>query len=143
MQPSEDAIDLVKASEGLRLQAYRDAIGVLTIGWGHTTGVRGVQTITLDEAEQILGEDLDDAGAAVNRLVAVPLTQGQFDALTDFVFNLGAGRLAGSTLLRLLNQGDYNAAGAQLKYWIMAGGAALPGLITRRAAELALWNKCA
>jgi len=141
MQPSQDAVDLVKASEGLRLQTYRDPAGVLTIGWGHTAGVRGIQTITEADAEQMLDEDLDDAATAVNRLVTVPLTQGQFDALCDFTLNMGSGRLASSTLLRLLNQGDYGAAGAQLKHWIMAGGVALPGLITRRAAELALWNK--
>lgn len=143
MQPSQAAIDLVKASEGLRLQTYRDAVGKLTIGYGHTAGVRGTQSITEAEAEQILDEDLADAAEQVRKLVTVPLTQGQFDALCDFVFNLGAGRLRDSTLLRVLNKGDHGAAGAQLKYWIMAGGVALPGLIKRRDAELALWNKAA
>jgi lysozyme len=143
MQPSQDAVDLVQASEGLRLTAYRDSGGKLTIGYGHTAGVQDGQTITQADAEQLLDEDLDAAGNTVSRLVSVPLTQGQFDALVSFCFNMGSGRLAGSTLLHLLNQGDYGAAGAQLHYWIMAGGVALPGLITRRAAELALWNRSA
>jgi lysozyme len=143
MQPSQNAIDLVKASEGLRLQTYRDSVGVPTIGYGHTRGVRPGMSITTAQAEQFLVDDLDEAADAVRKLVTVPLTQGQFDALCDFVFNLGAGRLAGSTLLRMLNLGDYGAAGAQLRFWIMAGGVALPGLIKRRAAELALWNKIA
>lgn len=143
MQPSQNAIDLVKASEGLRLQTYRDSVGVPTIGYGHTRGVRPGMSITEAEAEQFLDEDLADAADAVRKLVTVPLTQGQFDALCDFVFNLGTGRLRDSTLLRVLNKGDHGAAAAQLKYWIMAGGVALPGLITRRAAELALWNQAA
>lgn len=143
MQPSQAAIDLVKASEGLRLQTYRDAVGKLTIGYGHTAGVRIGQHITEAEADELLDNDLDTAAGQVRSLVTVPLAQGQFDALCDFVFNLGAGRLRDSTLLRVLNKGDHGAAGAQLKYWIMAGGAALPGLITRRAAELELWNKAA
>jgi lysozyme len=73
-------------------------------------------------------------------LVRVPLTQGQFDALVDFCFNLGEGRLAGSTLLRELNAGLYAAAGQQLLAWDHAGGKVIPGLKARREAELALWT---
>jgi lysozyme len=72
--------------------------------------------------------------------VKVALTQGQFDALVDFVFNLGAGRLAGSTLLRMLNAGNTTGAGQHLLLWVNAGGKPQPGLVTRRKAELALWN---
>ncbi len=141
MHPSQRAIDLVKASEGLRLQSYRDSGGTWTIGYGHTAGVKAGQTITEAEAGQLLVDDLDNAADGVRRLVTVPLTQGQFDALCDFVFNLGAGRLMGSTLLRVLNRGDYGAAAAQFKFWVMGGGEVLPGLVKRRAAERELFEK--
>ena len=141
MTPSQDAIDLVKASEGCRLTAYRDPVGILTIGYGSTGGIREGQTITQQQAEDMLADDLDEAASQVSEMVTVPLTQGQFDALVDFVFNLGAGRLRGSTLLQYLNRGQYDQASAQFKFWVMAGGHALPGLVTRRAAEVALFNK--
>lgn len=140
MNPSPACVDLVKASEGCRLTAYRDSVGVWTIGYGHTRGVRQGQTITQDEADALLLDDLDLAAAQVRGMVTVPLTQGQFDALCDFVFNLGAGRLRDSTLLRLLNQGRYGEAAGQFKFWVMAGGKPLPGLVTRRAAERALFE---
>lgn len=140
MNPSQACIDLVKASEGCRLTAYRDSVGILTIGYGSTGGIKPGQTITQAEAEVMLVDDLDAAAEAVHKLVTVPLTQGQFDALCDFVFNLGEGRLRDSTLLRLLNQGKYGEAAAQFRFWVMAGGKALPGLVTRRAAERALFE---
>ena len=140
MNPSQACIDLVKASEGCRLTAYRDSVGILTIGYGSTGGIKPGQTITQAEAEAMLVDDLDAAAEAVHKLVTVPLTQGQFDALCDFVFNLGEGRLRDSTLLRLLNQGKYGEAAAQFRFWVMAGGKALPGLVTRRAAERALFE---
>ncbi|NII73927.1 lysozyme [Dyella sp. SG562] len=146
MQPSQDAYNLVKASEGLRLDAYPDPASggaPWTIGYGHTAGVRKGDSITEDKANDLLGEDLSIAAAEVSRLVMVPLTQGQFDALCDFVFNLGAANLASSTLLRVLNKKDYSGAAVQFKFWVMAGGKAMPGLIKRRAAEKALFEKAA
>lgn len=143
MQPSQAAIDLIKAAEGLRLTAYRDSVGVLTIGYGSTGGIKPGQTITPEQAEAMLVDDLDEAADAVRKLVTVPLTQGQFDALCSFVFNLGAGRLRDSTLLRLLNQGKYGEAAAQFRFWVMAGGEPLPGLVKRRAAERALFDGAA
>lgn len=143
MQPSQSAVDLIKASEGLRLTAYRDSAGILTIGYGSTGGIKPGQKITPEQAEAMLVDDLDEAADAVRKLVTVPLTQGQFDALCSFVFNLGAGRLRDSTLLRLLNQGKYGEAAAQFRFWVMAGGKPLPGLIKRRAAERALFDGAA
>lgn len=140
MQPSQSAVDLIKASEGLRLTAYRDSAGILTIGYGSTGGIKPGQKITPEQAEAMLVDDLDEAADAVRKLVTVPLTQGQFDALCSFVFNLGAGRLRDSTLLRLLNQGKYGEAAAQFRFWVMAGGKPLPGLVKRRAAERALFE---
>lgn len=140
MQPSQSAVDLIKASEGLRLTAYRDSAGILTIGYGSTGGIKPGQTITPDQAEAMLVDDLDEAAEAVRQLVTVPLTQGQFDALCSFVFNLGAGRLRDSTLLRLLNQRKYGEAAAQFRFWVMAGGKPLPGLVKHRADERALFE---
>jgi len=138
--PSQACIDLVKASEGCRLTAYRDAVGVLTIGYGSTGGIHEGQTITQEQADAMLLDDLDAAAEGVRKLVTVPLNQGQFDALCDFVFNLGEGRLRDSTLLRLLNQGRYGEAAVQFKFWVMAGGHPLPGLVTRRAKERAMFE---
>ena len=138
--PSQACIDLVKASEGCRLTAYRDSVGVLTVGYGSTGGITEGQTITQQQAEDMLVDDLDAAADGVRSLVTVPLTQGQFDALCDFVFNLGEGRLRDSTLLRLLNEGRYSEAAAQFRFWVMAGGHPLPGLVTRRAAERAMFE---
>lgn len=144
MQPSQDAYNLVKASEGLRLDAYPDPASggsPWTIGYGHTAGVRKGDSITEEKANDLLGEDLAIAAAEVERLVMVPLKQGQFDALCDFVFNLGAAKLASSTLLRVLNKKDYSGAAVQFKAWVMAGGEVMPGLVKRRAAEKALFEK--
>lgn len=139
MQPSPAAITLVKASEGLRLEAYQDGRGTWTIGWGHIDGVQEGMTITEQQAEKFLAADLAVAGNAVLALVKVPLTQQQFDALTDFTFNEGQEHLRVSTLLRLLNAKQYQAAAAQFKYWNLAGGKVEPGLMTRRAAEATLF----
>jgi lysozyme len=91
----------------------------------------------------LLARDVRTAEQAVQRLVKVPLTQGQFDALVDFCFNLGAGRLAASTLLKVLNGGRYEDAAEQLLRWDLAGGEENAGLKTRRQAELELWNNTA
>ncbi len=140
LRPSQACIDLVKASEGCRLTAYRDSVGVLTIGYGSTGGIKEGQTITQEQAEEMLVDDLDAAAEGVRKLVTVPLNQGQFDALCDFVFNLGEGRLRESTLLRRLNAGLYQQAAAQFQFWVMAGGKQLPGLVKRRAAERAMFE---
>lgn len=138
MQPSAAAIALVKASESLRLEAYPDpgtGAEPWTIGWGHTDGVHQGMRITAQQAEDFLAADLAQAGRWVSILVKVPLSQGQFDALTDFVFNEGPEHLRNSHLLAFLNAGDVEAAAGQFKFWVMAGGRPLAGLVTRRAAE--------
>lgn len=151
MQPSQAAIDLVKASEGLRIEAYRDAGGVYTIGWGHTAAVHEGMRITEQQAEEFLAADLAEASRIVLRAVTVPLSQSELDALTDFVFNVGSGergvkdgfvtlkRGGPSTLLRLINAGQKQAAAQQFKYWNMADGQVQPGLVTRRAKETELF----
>lgn len=142
MTPSEACLKLIRESEGLRLSAYRDVAGVLTIGYGHTGGdVTPDLQWTEEIAEAALQIDAQKACDAVENLVNVPLAQNQIDALTDFVFNLGRGALGGSTLLRLLNMRQYGEVPAQLERWVFAGGNPQAGLIARRQAEIKLWNE--
>lgn len=136
--------DLIKRHEGLRLQSYRDPVNLLTIGYGHTgPDARAGNRITIERAENLLTQDVREAEAAVIRLVKVPLSQGQFDALVSFVFNVGDRALAGSTLLRELNAGRYAAVPGQLRRWVYGtvGGqkVILPGLVKRRSDEAVLW----
>jgi len=132
---------LTEQFEGCRLTSYQDQKGVWTIGYGHTgpTVVRGL-TITLEEAEKLLIGDVQIAASFVNRVVLVELTQNEFDALVDFVFNLGRGAFESSTLLRELNTGNFAAAAAQFDLWDRAGGAVVAGLLRRRQAETGLFS---
>lgn len=142
MKLSDSAIALIKASEGFRGQEYLDVAGIPTIGYGHKLlpGESFAGGVTEAQAEEILARDAAHAAAAVSGLVHVPLSQGQFDALVDFTFNLGAGRLEQSTLLRDLNAGQYSAAALQLLLWDHAGAKELPALKTRRRAEFKMWT---
>lgn len=143
MTPSEDCYALIRASEGFRAEAYRDPAGLWTIGYGHKiTSVPQVTEVwTEDQANLVMQSDALEACEQVQSLVVAMLTQGQLDALTDFVFNLGAERLKESTLLRKLNAGNYADVPAELGRWIYAGGKIQPGLQIRREAEIKLWEK--
>lgn len=140
MTYSEDGLHLTEQFEGCKLDAYQDSVGVATIGYGHTRNVTMGMTCTQEQAEQWLQEDVQSAADAVNRLVTVELTQQEFDALVDFTFNLGAGNLQRSTLLRLLNSGDYTGAAAEFQKWDKAGGQVLAGLLRRRQAEADMFD---
>lgn len=131
---------LIKEYEGYEGQAYLDTGGVPTIGYGHTRGVKMGASCTPEQAEAWLREDLASAEADVSKLVKVPLTDNQFSALVSFTFNLGGAQLGKSTLLKLLNAGNYAGAGSQFQFWVFDNGKKLPGLIRRRAAEAALWS---
>ena len=136
MEISQKGIDLIKQFEGCRLTVYRCPAGVLTIGYGHTgADVKEGQTITQEQAEKFLRSDLVVHCNNVSGLVKVPLNQNQFDALVSFEYNIGYGNFKSSTLLRLLNQGDYKGAAEQFKRWRYANGKVLSGLITRRQKE--------
>ena len=143
MKMSADGLDLIKRSEGFRNHVYKDVAGFPTIGFGHrvTSGESFAEGIDGAHATAMLVNDVLNSERAVERLVRVSLTQGQFDALVDFCFNLGAGRLTTSSLLRELNAGRYEIAGEQLLRWDFAGGVVNPGLKARRQAEFALWTK--
>lgn len=139
MKTGEKGLSLIKHFEGLRLRAYQCAANVWTIGYGHTAGVRPGDVITPEQADAFLCQDVSDSERAVSSFVRVPLIQCQFDALISFTFNLGPGNLRTSTLLRLLNAGDYQGAADQLLCWVNAGGKRLPGLVRRREAEKSLF----
>lgn len=136
MEASEILIEKLKEFEGLRLEAYRDAAGVLTIGYGHTgSDIREGDRITEYWAGELLRNDLGATEAAVRRL-HVARTQGQFDALVSFAFNLGIGRLQGSTLLKVIRKGgSHHQIRQEFKRWVYAGGKKLRGLEHRRAWE--------
>lgn len=140
MRTSEKGLALIRQFEGLRLRAYRDAVNVPTIGYGHTAGVKMGQEITRERAEELLRAEVERFEGYVDQLVTVPLTQGQFDALVAWTYNLGPGALEKSTMLRRLNAGDYASAAAELERWNRAGGQVLAGLVRRRAAERALFE---
>lgn len=131
---------LICQFEGLRLTAYRDMVGVWTIGYGHTgPDVKPGLTITQQQADQLLINDLARFERGVNALVTVKLNQNQFDALVSFAYNLGLGALQNSTLLHLLNDGNYQAAADQFPRWNRAGGNVVAGLARRRYAERELF----
>lgn len=140
----QEAVDLVKHFEGLYLKAYLCPAGVPTIGYGHTAGISLGQTIDEAQADAFLAEDLGDAAASVDHLVTVAVNPQQRGALASFAFNLGAGALEDSTLLRLLNQGDYAGAAGQFGLWVHSSvdgrKVVLQGLVKRRAAEAALFQ---
>lgn len=137
-------MDLTEDSESLRLVAYPDpgtGGAPWTNGYGHTgPDVFPNQVCTPEQAEAWLREDIAKAEAAVKELVTVELSQGEYDALVDFAFNCGAGNLRSSTLLRMLNSGDRMGAAAQFDRWVNGGGHKLPGLVTRRNREEALFR---
>lgn len=137
MTTSPAGIRLIKESEGLRLKCYMCPAGAMTVGYGHTDpSLKGNDpAITEEQADALLAEDLKKFEDAVNKAVTVPMTQGMFDALVSFTFNLGVGALRSSTLLRRLNSGDINGAAEEFKRWVFSGNKALPGLTIRRNRE--------
>ena len=144
MQTSDKGIALIKEFEGCKLTAYQDSVGVWTIGYGWTQPVDGKpiragMTIKQETAERLLKTGMVSYESDVSRLVKVGLTQGQFDALVSFTYNLGALSLSTSTLLRKLNAGDYAGAADEFLRWNKAGGKVLNGLTRRREAERALF----
>lgn len=136
MQMTAAGIALIQHFEGCRLVAYRDPVGIVTIGYGHTgPDVRVGMVITQNQADALLGEDLAHCAAAVRPLVAVDLADHQFSALVSLAYNVGTHALHKSTLLRLLNRADYWGAANQFSVWNRAGGQVFNGLVLRRSAE--------
>ena len=129
---NQAGLQLIESFEGLRLQSYQDSVGVWTIGYGHTLGVKPGQTITQPQAEAFLQQDLGVAEAAVNGL-GQTLTDNQFAALVSFTFNLGGGNL------KFLFKNGIAAVPDRILLFDHAGGRQLPGLTRRRQAERALY----
>jgi len=141
MKISKVGLDLIKDFEGCELTSYQDIVGIWTVGYGCTgPGIGKGMVITTQEAENMLRRHLERVEAAIERMVTVPLTQGEFDALCSFCYNLGEGALKGSTLLKLLNASDYDGAAQQFERWNKAGGKEVAGLTRRRQAEKRLFE---
>lgn len=156
MRVGQAGKQLFKEWEGLRTHVYLDSGGEPTIGIGHlltrderASGkiwingqpVRYANGLTEKQCWDLLEQDLDIAENAVNDRVIVPLTQNQFDALVSFAFNVGAEAFRKSTLVRALNQGQYDQVPTQLRRWVRDNGSVVPGLINRREKEVSLWNE--
>lgn len=141
MRISEAGVDLIKAFEGCKLEAYKCPAGIWTIGYGHTgSNVTSDLSIDEQEAESLLYDDLVKFEDGVNKLTQeLDITQGMFDALVCFAYNVGLDALARSTLLKLLKQNKVLEASEQFKVWNKAGGQELAGLTRRRNAEAELF----
>ena len=139
MEASDLLIKKITEFEGFSNTAYRCPAGKWTCGIGHTSGVTATTTCTRKEAEQWLKEDLAPVEAYVNTIEQVR-TQGQFDALVDFAYNLGLGNLKSSTLLRKIKEGAPTGdIQEQFRRWVYAGGKKLKGLVRRREWEAQRW----
>ncbi len=126
--------------EGCQLDAYRCPAGKVTVGYGHTgAGTTMGLTITQARAEQLLAGDVLTAEETIAHSVHVPLTQNQGDALASLIYNIGGAAFRESLMLGLINQSDFSGAAAQFGRWVHAGAEILPGLVTRRAAERAMF----
>ncbi len=138
---SSNGLALTEKFEGLRLTAYQDSVGVWTIGYGHTgADVAQGLTITNDQAGILLAADVAWAVTCVNKAVSATINQNQFDAMVDFTFNLGCAAFTGSTLLKMVNAGNFAGAAGQFIRWNKAGGRVRAGLTKRRQAETALFK---
>lgn len=137
---SKNGLELIKQYEGWSATIYKDVAGYPTIGYGHLIKAgESFTTITRAEGELLLRKDVKIAERGVNELVNVPLSQNMFDALVSFVYNVGAGAFKNSTLLKVLNAGDYQQAQKELARWNKAGGKINQGLINRREHEQQLF----
>ena len=140
MKIGYEGLTMIKHFEGLELEAYKCPAGVWTIGYGHIKGVQEGDVITEQQADDMLVEELNEYENYINTLVKCSLNQNQFDALVSWVYNLGPANLQASTLLKVLNAGDFAGVPAQIMRWNKAGGKVLEGLTRRRQAEADLFG---
>ena len=146
MRPPQALMEFLRAWEGLpggrpALSAYRDAVGVLTIGFGHTNGVTDGQTITPEEADALLVDDVDEAWHGIDPFIKQTLAEHEMSAITSLCMNVGVAAISQSTLLSRLNNGDFGSAADQFLRWCKGGRPlrTIPGLAKRRAAERAMF----
>ena len=140
MKISQEGLSLIKKFEGCELEAYKCAAGVWTIGYGSTKGVEEGNTITQEEADKLLLDEMEEYEGYINDMVKVDLKQNEFDALVSWVYNLGSSNLSSSTLLQKLNTKEWDDVPNQIKRWNEAGGKVLQGLIRSREAEALLFE---
>ena len=140
MKTSEEGLELIKSFEGCETTAYQDSVGVWTIGYGHTKGVEEGQTCSIEDAETMLSEEMDEYEGYINNMVKVELEQCEFDALVAWVYNLGPTNLGESTMLKVLNDGQFDRVPDEMRRWNRAGGQVLQGLVRRREAEALLFQ---
>ena len=141
MRASEECINAIKGFETLELKAYKCPAGVLTIGYGHTRGVKEGQVITEAQADVLLKGDVLLVEKSINDL-GLTLTQGQFDALVSFCFNLGRTKLLNSTLfVKILDHAPDDEIATQFRRWVYGGGKKLNGLVKRREWEVQQWKR--
>ena len=139
MKSSQLLINKIKEFEGCVLTSYKDSVGIPTIGIGHTNGVKMGQSITSNQAEDLLRYDLLPVENFINTIKEID-TQGKFDALVDFAFNLGIGALKSSTLLKKVKSNSPNKdIIAEFLRWNKAGGKVMKGLVKRRTWEANRW----
>jgi len=142
MKVTKEGLDLIKKNEGCCLNAYIDAAGILTIGFGHTgDDVYLRSTITQERADELLAQDVHRIASAVEQYVAFPLNDNQFSALVSFTYNVGPGNFLHSGVLKHVNEGNFDLAMHSLLQWNKAGGKVLAGLTKRREEEKALFEK--
>ena len=147
MKTSQAGIDLIKQFESCKLTPYRDCVGIWTVGWGHVLGNGHTlsdddnRTYTQEEVDEFLRSDLERFEHGVLTYITVPLTQGQFDSLVCFSYNLGLGTLQRSTLRQKILRGDGEGAAEEILKYNKAGGVVLKGLTRRRQAEYQLFTR--
>lgn len=144
MRMTDEGLALIRRFEGFRSEAYRDAVGVWTIGYGHTSMAGAPEVIpglriTSAEGAAILARDVQTFADGVEASLRVRLSDQQFSALVSFAFNVGLGNFRRSSVLKAVNAGDFDAVPRRLNLWVKAGGRTLPGLVRRRAAEGAMF----
>jgi lysozyme len=136
LQPSEEGVSLIKQFEGFKSEAYLDIVGVPTIGYGHTLNVKLGDVIDEKGAFSLLKEELIHTYHPIlNKACKVPLNQFEYDAYLSLIYNIGGGNFTRSTLLRRLNNKEYEAAAEQILVWNRAGGKKVQGLVNRRKRE--------
>ncbi len=144
MNVNDKGLGLIQKYEGFRARAYRDAVGVWTIGFGHTSmagspQVKPGMTVSRERAAQILETDIQRFSEGVAAALTAEVNDNQFSALVSFAYNVGLGNFRKSGVLAAVNAGDHRVVPRRLALWNKAGGRVLPGLVARRAAEAALY----
>lgn len=140
MKTSEEGKALIKKFEGCELEAYQCSANVWTIGYGHTAGVNEGDVCTQEDADRMLAEDLEEFEGYVREAVNVPLEQNEFDALIAWTYNLGPGSLQSSTMLKRINESNFDEVPNEMRRWNKSGGQVLDGLVRRREAEALLFQ---